>query len=312
MYREYVVILLALCLFTTTARADELLLHDQSLTVSGKSWTVSIPDGMHLELLTDRLEQPRLMTFLPNGELLIGSRAGKVYRLQPPYTSAEVLVNLDDYPHSLAYRDGELLIAQTDGLYRAVFRPGQARIDPNDVDLLAALPGGGGHNSRTVAIGPDQRVYLALGISGNCSDEYLDQSYRFDHRRGGVLVLDESGPQPRWQSYASGLRNPVGFDWQPQTHILYASNNGPDHLGYDQPPEYFAKLALLHSMACHGTSLTGRRSDGITVYASRHPDHKATCRYRLPPSRLAMPPWALPLFRTQPWIRAFTIMPLWH
>jgi glucose/arabinose dehydrogenase len=243
MYREYVVILLALCLFTTTARADELLLHDQNLTVSGRSWTVSIPDGMHLELLTDRLEQPRLMTFLPNGELLIGSRAGKVYRLQPPYTSAEVLVNLDDYPHSLAYRDGELLIAQTDGLYRAVFRPGQARIDPNDVDLLAALPGGGGHNSRTVAIGPDQRVYLALGISGNCSDEYLDQSYRFDHRRGGVLVLDESGPQPRWQSYASGLRNPVGFDWQPQTHILYASNNGPDHLGYDQPPEYFAKLA---------------------------------------------------------------------
>jgi glucose/arabinose dehydrogenase len=93
-----------------------------------------------------------------------------------------------------------------------------------------------------VAIGPDKRIYLSLGISGNCSDEYLDQSYRFNQRRGGVLVLDESGPEPDWQIYASGLRNPVGFDWQPQNHVLYATNNGPDHLGYDQPPEYFAKL----------------------------------------------------------------------
>jgi len=235
-------ILGALCLFATTARTDELVRHEQELSVSGTHWALTIPEGMQLELLTDQLEQPRLMRFLPNGELLIGSRAGKIYRLVPPYSSAEVLVELGDYPHSLAYRDGELLIAQTNGLYRADFRPGQARIDRDDVELLADLPGGGGHNSRTVAIGPDQRVYLALGISGNCTDEYLDRSYRFDDRRGGVLVLDESGPAPRWQSYASGLRNPVGFDWQPQTRILYASNNGPDHLGYDQPPEYFAKL----------------------------------------------------------------------
>jgi glucose/arabinose dehydrogenase len=235
-------LLVALCLFTATAPAEEWRLHDQQLTVSGEVWTLAIPAGMQLELLTDRLEQPRLMEFLPNGELLIGSRSGKLYRLEPPYRRAEVLVELEDYPHSLAYRDGELLIAQTDGLYRVDFKPGQTRIDRNAVELLAPLPGGGGHSSRTVAIGPDQRVYLALGISGNCSDEYLDPSYRFDDRRGGVLVLDENDRQPRWQSFASGLRNPVGFDWHPQSRTLYASNNGPDHLGYDQPPEYFARL----------------------------------------------------------------------
>ena len=235
-------LLAALCLFVMTVHAGEWLLHDQQLTVSGEAWTLVIPAGMQLELLTDQLQQPRLMEFLPNGDLLIGSRAGKVYRLEPPYRSAEVLVELEDYPHSLVYRDGELLIAQTDGLYRADFRPGQTRIHWNAVELLAALPGGGDHSSRTVAIGPDQRVYLSLGISGNCSDEYLDPGYRFDDRRGGVLVLDESDRQPHWQSFASGLRNPVGFDWHPQTRVLYASNNGPDHLGYNQPPEYFAKL----------------------------------------------------------------------
>ena len=127
MYRACLIILVALCLHVTTARADKPVLQDQELTVSGTRWTLAIPEGMQLELLTDQLERPRLMVFLPNEELLIGSRAGKVYRLEPPYSRAEVLVELEDYPHSLAYRDGELLIAQTDGLYRAVFTPGQAR-----------------------------------------------------------------------------------------------------------------------------------------------------------------------------------------
>ena len=239
---SHLLILAITCLFATTVHPSEPRLHNQNLTVAGETWALAIPAGMQLELLTDRLEQPRLMEFLPNGDLLIGSRSGKIYRLEPPYSKADVLVELEDYPHSLAYREGELLIAQTDGLYKTDFKPGQSHIDWDAVELLAALPGGGGHNSRTVAIGPDQRVYLALGISGNCSDEYLDQSYRFNDRRGGVLVLDENGREYHWQTFASGLRNPVGFDWHPQTRILYASNNGPDHLGYEQPPEYFAKL----------------------------------------------------------------------
>ena len=221
----------------------------QQLTISGDTWTLTVPAGLQLQLLTDALDKPRMMNFLANGDLLIGSRAGKIYRLEPPYTRATILVELDDYPHSLAYRAGELLIAQTDGLYRTPYQPGQTSIEQDDIQLLAALPAGGGHNSRTVSIGPDQRVYLSLGFSGNCSDEYLDNSYPFDDRRGGILVLDESRPRPRWQTFASGLRNPVGFDWHPQTNDLYASNNGPDHQGYDQPPEYFS---LITANSFHG------------------------------------------------------------
>lgn len=235
--------LFLVCCIPAILAAAELGMREQSMVLGGESWTLTLPDGLRLELLTDRLDAPRLMNFLPNADLVIGSRSGKVYRLPPPYTRPEVLVSLDDYPHSVAYRAGELLIARTHGLYRAPYRPGQRRIAPDSVELYAALPGGGGHSSRTVAIGPDERIYLALGISGNCPDEYLDERYRFADRRGGVLVLDESGAQPRWQTYASGLRNPVGLDWHPVTHTLYASNNGPDHLGYEQPPEYFARLA---------------------------------------------------------------------
>ena len=202
----------------------------------------TLPSGYTLELLTAKLDGPRLPTFAGNGDLFIGSKSGKVYRLAPPYTRPEVLITVDGYPHSVALRDGELLIARTDGLYRAPYRPGQRVIDPDSVALLAALPGGGGHSSRTVRIGPDGRVYVSLGISKNCSDQYLGPEYPFEERRGGVLVLVEDGANPRFEPYASGLRNPVGFDWQPATGVLYASNNGPDHHGYDQPPEYFSRL----------------------------------------------------------------------
>lgn len=246
------------------AAASDPVYREQTLQLDGQDWVLRVPAGLQLELLTDRLDTPRLLTFLPNGDLLAGSRAGYIYRLAPPYHRPEVLVRLSGYPHSVAWREGELLIAQTDGLYRAPYTPGQARIARESVQRLAALPAGGGHNSRTVAIGPDGRVYLSLGITGNCSDQYLDDSYPFDDRRGGVLVLDESGPRPAWKAFASGLRNPVGFDWHPDSGVLYASNNGPDHLGFDQPPEYFARLT---AGSFHG--MPWFQFDGTTLQRDR-------------------------------------------
>jgi glucose/arabinose dehydrogenase len=215
--------------------------HQQVTLGNGVIRQATVPAGYVLEFLTE-LDGPRLPTFAGNGDLFIGSRSGKVYRLAPPYTRPEILVTLDGYPHSVALRDGELLIARTDGLYRAPYQLGQKGIDPDTVTLLAALPDGGGHSSRTVRIGPDGRVYVSLGIRRNCSDQYLGTETPFEDRRGGVLVLVEEGMRPHFEPYASGLRNPVGFDWQPGTGVLFASNNGPDHHGFDQPPEYFSRL----------------------------------------------------------------------
>jgi glucose/arabinose dehydrogenase len=217
-------------------------LQTQTLRVDGSDWQITLPAGMQLDILTTRLDGPRLMTFLPNGDLLIGSKSGRVYRLAPPYTAPGVLLRLDDYPHSVAWREGELLIARTGGLYRVAYTPGQPAIDPAAVELVAELPSGGGHSSRSVGVGPDGRGYVSLGISGNCPDEYLGRNYPFGDRRGGVYRLEETGERPVLVPLASGLRNPVGFDWHPATGELYASNNGPDHLGFEQPPEYFSRL----------------------------------------------------------------------
>ena len=224
------------------AGTEALAYEEQTLVLDGARRVARVPQGYRLELLADGLGGPRLLTFTENGDLFIGSKSGKVYRVPPPYTAPEVLVALDDYPHSVAFRRNEILIARTHGVYRAPYRPGQKGIAPEAVKLLARLPGGGGHNSRSVGVGPDGRVYVSLGIQGNCSDQYLGERYPFDDRRGGVFVLREDGGQPRWEAYGSGLRNPVGLAWHPKTRAMYASNNGPDHLGYDQPPEYFSRI----------------------------------------------------------------------
>ena len=220
------------------AASTPLQYKNQVLQVRGSKQRVRIPAGYELEMLTDRLDRPRLMTFAKNGDLLIGSRSGRVYRLPPPYREPQVLVDTGDYPHSVALKGNEIWIAETGGLYRAPYYSGQTKVRLQDLKLVARLPAGAGHSSRTVAVGPDDRVYVSLGISGNCSNQYLDNSYPFDQRRGGMFVLQGDHLVP----FASGFRNPVGFDWDPVSRVMYASNNGPDHLGFDQPPEYFSKV----------------------------------------------------------------------
>lgn len=214
----------------------------QPLLIDGHTETARIPAGYRLEVLTERLAQPRMLSFGTDGELFIGSRSGRIYRLLPPYREATTLTGLRGYPHSVVQRGGKLFISRTDSLLGIDYVPGQPKLDADDIELVAAIPGGGGHNSRTLGVGPDNRLYVGLGIQGNCTPQLLDERLPFEHRRGGVMVLDETRDPPQWKPFAAGLRNPVGFDWHPETGVLYATNNGPDHLGYELPPEYFAKL----------------------------------------------------------------------
>jgi len=232
-------LVLYLVIPTVNASLEPLVYQERFIKLNGSQHKMRLPAGYSLELLTDKLDGPRLLSFDDKGDLVIGSKSGSIYRLSPPYTQPELLVRLSDYPHSVAFRKNEILIATTGGLFHAPYTSGMQKISSKRVTRLARIPGGGGHNSRTVGVGPDGRVYLSLGIQGNCSDQYLGKPYSFDDRRGGIMVLDEQGS---WQTFGSGLRNPVGFDWHPLTGVLYASNNGPDHLGFERPPEYFSRI----------------------------------------------------------------------
>ena len=212
----------------------------QPVRLAGEIYTVNVPSGYVFEVVTTEIAFPRMLTFHLDGSLFAGSHSGSVYRMAPPYKNPQILEQRFIYPHSVAFRDDRIYVASTEGVYSGEYSL-SAPLSIGNLKKIVTLPRGG-HSSRTVKIGPDKRIYVSLGISGNCSDEYLGAGYSPNKRRGGVMVLNEPESSGDWRAYSSGLRNPVGFDWSPYDDELYASNNGPDHWGYDQPPEQFAHL----------------------------------------------------------------------
>ncbi len=128
---------LILCITSVPALAGIQALNykQQKLTVEGQNRTVRLPRGYRLEWIA-KMDEPRMLTFAANGDLFAGSRSGKVYRLPPPCTRAEACIELGDYPHSVAFRPGEILIARTNWVYRAPYRKGQSRITRDDVSLV--------------------------------------------------------------------------------------------------------------------------------------------------------------------------------
>ncbi|MGB5986900.1 MAG: PQQ-dependent sugar dehydrogenase, partial [Desulfobacterales bacterium] len=224
------------------ASAGAYTLTPQTLTVNGHTIQLRVPNGLRVQYLAG-MDAPRFLTLGPDQELIVGSRGDALYRLKKPYRTPETLVRLAGRNHSVAYRTGQLFVAESGGLHGAPYGGSATVLNAGDFSLVVALPAQtGGHWSRTVVMGPDARLYIGIGISGNCSDEYLDASYLFERRRGGVFVVDETGALPRLRPFSAGLRNPIGLAFHPQTQTLYATNAGPDNLGYDQPPEVFSAL----------------------------------------------------------------------
>jgi glucose/arabinose dehydrogenase len=128
-------------------------------------------------------------------------------------------------PHGLAFRDGELLVAETGSVVALRDEDGDLRADSKRV-ITGDLPTGGGHWTRSIAIGPDNALYVSAGSSCNSCVEA-------DRRRASIMRFMGS----KAEIFASGLRNTVGLEFHPVTGKLWGVDNGRDMLGDDIPPE---------------------------------------------------------------------------
>ena len=220
--------------------AYSLELQPQTLEVNGSTVELQVPRGTRLEFVAP-ISGPRFIALGPDNELIIGSLGSTLYRSPMPYDIVEELVSLEGFLHSAVYRDNALYAAETAAVWSAPYQGVSTNLTSKDFTKKVSLPSAtGGHASRTIVVGPEKKLYVGLGISGNCSDEYLDNSYPFEKRRGGVYLIDNRNTLV---PFSSGLRNPIGLAFHPQTNVLYATNAGPDNLGYDNPPEILAKLS---------------------------------------------------------------------
>ncbi len=193
-----------------------------------------VPSDFSAGLFAEKLASVRFLRPLPGGGLLATSpREGKVWLLTPDRDgdgradTVRPLIEGLNLPHGIDLLGDWLYVAEGDGVGRVRIdvRTGERRGDYERV--VSGLPEGGNHWSRTVRFGPDGWMYVSVGSSCNVCVES-------DPRRAAMLRFRPDGREP--QTFATGLRNSAGFDWQPGTNALYATDNGRDLLGDDFPP----------------------------------------------------------------------------
>jgi len=129
--------------------------------------------------------------------------------------------------HGIDFHDGAVYVATEGEIIRLEDTDKDGAADRRDV-IANDLPLGGGHSTRTIAFGPDGKLYVSAGSSCNVCVET-------DSKRAAISRYSADGKFEK--VFAKGLRNAVGMIFHPITNELWATNNGRDNLGDNIPPE---------------------------------------------------------------------------
>jgi len=217
---------------------------------------IKVPPGFSVSLFATDVPNARQMALGPNGIVFVGSRsAGKVYAVvdrngDHRADEVHVLASGLDQPSGLAFRDGSLYVAAISRVLRFRDIASQLARPPKPEVVSSAFPTDGHHGWKFIAFGPDGRLYVPVGAPCNICEPP-------GPLHATITRIDVAGGQP--EVVARGVRNSVGFDFQPGTGDLWFTDNGRDWLGDDQPPDELNRLGKAGEHFgypyCHGTAL---------------------------------------------------------
>jgi glucose/arabinose dehydrogenase len=201
-------------------------------------------EGIHL----DRIEMPpgfkislyayvpgaRSMSLSSGGVLFVGTRdEGSVYavldRDKDHFADEVVAVARGLHmPNGVAFRKGALYVAEVSRVLRFDNIESNLRNPPEPVTVNSSFPTDDHHGWKYIAFGPDDKLYVPVGAPCNVCEREAP-IYASITR----MAPDGSG----LEIFARGVRNTVGFDWHPQTKVLWFTDNGRDWMGDDIPPD---------------------------------------------------------------------------
>lgn len=196
---------------------------------------IHLPEGFHIEVYAFA-ENARALSFAEDGTLFAGSRRkGNLYAITP---GREVIL-IDEglqMPTGIDYYEGDLYVSEVSRIRK--YEDILEHLDgpPEAVIINNQLPSETWHGWKFIQVGPDRKLYVPVGAPCNVCDS-ANPIYATMCR----MNLDGSN----LEIFAEGIRNTVGFDWDPETDELWFTDNGRDMMGDDIPPDELNK-AITH------------------------------------------------------------------
>ncbi|HEY9613137.1 PQQ-dependent sugar dehydrogenase [Allocoleopsis sp.] len=205
--------------------------------------TLKVPSGFQVNVYADNLDAPRWLTLTPSGDVLVTeTRANRIRLLRDTngdgvadvrkaFATAENAVNI---PFGMTFAGDSFFLANTGAVLRFPYTKGQQQLIGKGQKIADLTPGGyNQHWTRNVLASPDgTKLYVTIGSKSNVDEEPLP--------RASVQMMNLDGSNQ--QTFAYGLRNPVGLDFHPTTGELYTSVNERDGIGDDLVPDYFTRI----------------------------------------------------------------------
>ena len=212
-----------------------------------------VPPGFTISLYADNVRNARSLALGPGNVVYVGTRsAGNVYALADANNDQRAdevitVANGLNVANGVTIHNGALYVVENNRVLRFPDITQQLRKHPKFQVVYDKLPTRSHHGWRYARFGPDGKLYVAVGAPCNICEpnpEVFATIWRMNPDGSGV------------ETFARGVRNSVGFDWDPQTRELWFTDNGRDNLGDDQPPDKLnhAPKAGLHFgyPYCHG------------------------------------------------------------
>ncbi|KQS31595.1 sorbosone dehydrogenase family protein [Dyadobacter sp. Leaf189] len=206
------------------------------------------PEGFVVTKFADKLDSPRWTYQAPNGDVFVAESNTKksadritlfrdVNKDGKPEIR-EIFMEKLNKPLGMLVLNNYFYVANTDGVFRYAYKPGDTKITSKG-EKIVELPAGGYNNHWTrnlLANADGSKIYISVGSASNVADHGIDE----EKRRANILEVNPDGSGER--VFASGLRNPVGMDWAPGSNVLWTAVNERDKLGDDLVPDYVTSV----------------------------------------------------------------------
>lgn len=193
---------------------------------------INLPPGFKIAVFARDIKNARSLARGTNGTIFVGTRSsGNVYALVDAdgdyqAETRQVIASGMDTPNGVAFHEGSLYVAEVDKIWRFDEIESQLSSPPVPVLVSDAFPLDAWHGWKYIAFGPDGKLYVPVGAPCNiCESE--------DFRYASIMRMNADGSG--LETFASGVRNTVGFAWHPETQAMWFTDNGRDLLGDDIP-----------------------------------------------------------------------------